>query len=96
MLVSIAEAIVRGPRVLIVDDPLAGAGAIERDEIMGLLQSIAATGVAVLMTAAELLDLRGLDRIWSLRDGRLQGSAERPSGTVVPLRPTSEPQYGGR
>lgn len=86
MLASIAQAIVRGPRVLVVDDPVAGAGGVERDEVMALLQSIAATGVAVFMTAAELIDLRGVDRIWSLRDGRLDGPTARPGGTVLPLR----------
>jgi ABC-type multidrug transport system ATPase subunit len=86
MLVSLAQAIVRGPRVLIADDPLAGLGAIERDEVMQLLSSIAGTGVAVLVTAAELVELRGLDRIWSLRDGRLDGPSVRPGGTVIPLR----------
>jgi putative ABC transport system ATP-binding protein len=86
MLVSLAQAIVRGPRVLIADDPLAGLGAVERDEVMQLLSSIAGTGVAVLVTAAELVELRGLDRIWSLRDGRLDGPSVRPGGTVIPLR----------
>lgn len=86
MLVSLAQAIVRGPRVLIADDPLAGLDAVERDEVMQLLSSIAATGVAVLVTAAELGELRGIDRIWSLRDGRLDGPSVRPGGTVIPLR----------
>jgi ABC-type multidrug transport system ATPase subunit len=92
MLMSIAQAIVRGPRVLIVDDPLAGAGAEERDELMTLLRSIAATGVAVLMTAAELVELRGADRIWSLRDGRVEGPTVRPGGTVVDLRSSARPR----
>jgi putative ABC transport system ATP-binding protein len=86
MLVAIAQGIVRGPRVLIVDDPLAGMGAEERDELMRLLRSIATTGVAVLMTAAELMELGGADRIWSLRGGRVEGPTVRPSGTVVDLR----------
>ena len=92
MLVSIAQAIVRGPRVLIVDDPLAGMGAEERDELMTLLRSIAAAGVAVLMTAAELVELRGADRIWSLRDGHLEGPTVRPGGTVVELRSSARPR----
>jgi ABC-type multidrug transport system ATPase subunit len=96
MLASIAQAIVRGPRVLIVDDPIAGVAGAERDEVMGLLQSIAATGVAVLMTAAELMELRGLDRIWSLRDGRLDGPTVRAGGTVVSLRPAAEARDGDR
>ena len=97
MLVAIAQAIVRGPRVLVVDDPVAGVAGTERDDVMGLLQSIAATGVAVLMTAAELAELRGLDRIWKLRDGRLEGPSVRAGGTVVSLRPTAaDVRYGDR
>ena len=53
---------------------------------MQLLTSIAASGVAVLVTAAELVELRGLDRIWSLREGALEGPSVRAGGTVVPLR----------
>lgn len=94
MLAAIAQAIARGPRVLLVDDPIAGLDGGQRDEIMLLLRSIAAMGVAVLMTAAELVDLRGLDRIWSLRDGRLEGPTVRPGGTVVDLRRTGEARYG--
>lgn len=86
MLAAIAHAIVRGPRVLIVDDPVAGVGGSQRDEVMALLRSIATLGVAVLMTAAELIELRGVDRIWRLREGRLEGSTVRPGGTVVKLR----------
>ncbi len=96
MLASIAQAIVRGPRVLIADDPVAGIAGPERDEVMELLQSVAATGVAVLMTAAELAELRGLDRIWSLRDGRLEGPMVRPGGTVVSLRPAADGRLGDR
>jgi len=86
MLVAIAEAIVRGPRLLVVDDPVAGVSAPRRAEIMDLLHSIAGLGVAVLMTAAELAELQGADRIWSLADGRLAGPPARPMGMVLPLR----------
>jgi ABC-type multidrug transport system ATPase subunit len=86
MLVAIAQAIVRGPRLLVVDDPVAGLGVQRRAEIMELLHAIAAEGVAVLMTAAELVELQGLDHIWSLDDGRLDGPPSRPLATVVPLR----------
>jgi ABC-type multidrug transport system ATPase subunit len=86
MLVAIAQAIVRGPRLLVVDDPVAGLGVQRRAEIMELLHAIAADGVTVLMTAAELVDLQGLDQIWSLDDGRVDGPPSRPLATVVPLR----------
>lgn len=86
MLVAIAQAIARGPRLLIVDDPVAGLGGRDRADILELLRGIAAEGVAVLMTAAELVELRGLDQIWALDGGRLDGPPRRPMGDVVPLR----------
>jgi ABC-type multidrug transport system ATPase subunit len=88
MLVAIAQAIVRGPRLLVADDPVAGLGGRERAEVMELLRGIAAEGVAVLMMAAELTELHGADQIWALDRGRLDGPPARPMGTVVPLRNT--------
>jgi ABC-type multidrug transport system ATPase subunit len=88
MLVAIGQAIVRGPRLLVVDDPVAGLSTQRRAEVMELLHAIAAEGVAVLMTAADLVELQGLDRIWSLEDGRLHGPPSRPMATVVPFRGT--------
>jgi ABC-type multidrug transport system ATPase subunit len=86
MLASIAQAIVRGPQVLIADDPVAGLGGLDRAGIMELLREIAAEGVAVLMMAAELAELHGAEQIWALDRGRLDGPPARPLGTVVPLR----------
>ncbi len=86
MLASIAQAIVRGPRLIVADDPIAGLGGKDRAEIMELLRGIAAEGVAVLMMAAELSELHGADQIWALDRGRLDGPPARPTGTVVPLR----------
>lgn len=86
MLCSIAQAIARGPKLIVVDDPVAGLGGKDRAEIMDLLRGVSAEGVTVLMTAAELSELRGVDQIWSLDRGRLDGPPARPVGTVVPLR----------
>jgi putative ABC transport system ATP-binding protein len=85
-LVSIARAVVREPRLLLVDDPSAGLGLLERGEIAALLRSIAdQAGVAVLMTAAEVTEIQGARTIWSLAGGRLIGRSPRPAGTVVEL-----------
>jgi len=86
MLAAIAQAIARGPRLVIVDDPVAGFGDQDRAEVMDLLRDIAADGVAVLMTAAELSELHGADQIWALDRGRLDGPPPRPMGAVVHLR----------
>jgi ABC-type multidrug transport system ATPase subunit len=88
MLVAIAQAIVRRPRLLVVDDPVAGLGVEGRVNVMGLLRAIADQGVAVVITAADVAELRGADRIWALEDGRLSGPPAPVLGTVVPLRPT--------
>ena len=90
MRVALAQGIAREPRLLVVDDPLAGMGGDRRPSIIKLLRSLAAEGVAVLITAAELRELRGADRIWGLDDGVLDGgvprsSAARTPGTVVPF-----------
>jgi ABC-type multidrug transport system ATPase subunit len=86
MLVAIAQAIVRRPRLVVVDDPVAGLGIVGRAKIMELLRAIADEGVAVLMTAGDAIELRGANRIWALDGGRLTGAPARPLGTVVPLR----------
>jgi ABC-type multidrug transport system ATPase subunit len=86
MLVAIAQAIVRRPRLVVVDDPVAGLGVVGRAKIMELLRAIADMGVAVLMTAGDVIELRGANRIWALDGGRLTGAPARPLGTVVPLR----------
>ena len=44
--------------------------------------------MAVLMTAAELKELRGADRIWGLDDGVLDGGVRAlraRAGTVLPF-----------
>jgi ABC-type multidrug transport system ATPase subunit len=85
-LAAIAHGLARRPRLLVVDDPIAGLGAVRRAEVMQLLRQIADTGTAVLITAAELSDFKGIDRIWSLSGGRLTGSPQRPQANVVELR----------
>jgi ABC-type multidrug transport system ATPase subunit len=87
-LASIAHGLARRPRLLVVDDPIAGLGAVRRAEVMQLLRQITDTGTAVLITAAELSDFKGIDRIWSLSGGRLNGAPPRPQANVVELRRT--------
>jgi ABC-type multidrug transport system ATPase subunit len=93
MRTALAHALARRPRLLVVDDPMAGMGGDRRSSVLRLLRSLAADGLAVLMTAAELRELRGADRIWGLDDGVLDGgvprdSMPRASATVVPFRAT--------
>jgi ABC-type multidrug transport system ATPase subunit len=90
MRVSLAQAIARKPQLLVADDPVAGMGSDRRPGILKLLRSFTEDGMSVLMTAAELKELRGADHIWALDDGVLNGgipraSAPRPPGTVLPF-----------
>lgn len=87
-LASIARAIVREPRLLLVDDPSAGLGLLQRGEIMALLRSIAEdAGISVLMTAAEATEIQGAQLIWSLAGGRLTGGSPRVATVVdFPVR----------
>lgn len=82
-LASIARAVVREPRLLLVDDPSAGLGLLERGEVTALLRSLADdAGVAVLMTAAEVTEIQGARTIWSLGGGRLVGAPSALPGDV--------------
>jgi ABC-type multidrug transport system ATPase subunit len=71
-LVSIAHALVRRPRLLVVDDPTANLDVIECEQIMGLLRSAAEEGgLGVLVTVPEMSEMLHAHRIASLSGGRL-------------------------
>jgi ABC-type multidrug transport system ATPase subunit len=86
MLVAIAQAVVRRPRLLVVDEPVAGLVPQQRGDIMMLLHGFANEGMAVLMTAAEMIEFQGASRIWSLHDGALSAPPARHVATVLPFR----------
>lgn len=86
MLASVAQAIVREPRLVIADDPVAGLGGKDRADIMELLRSLTQDGTTVLVMAADLSELHGVEQIWALDRGRLDGPPRRPAAPVVPLR----------
>jgi putative ABC transport system ATP-binding protein len=84
--VAIAQALVREPKLLIVDDPIYGLGAVERDEVTGLLREVAEqAGVAVLLAVPELPAMLHAHRVRVLANGKLIGSPSDDAdiGTVV-------------
>jgi energy-coupling factor transporter ATP-binding protein EcfA2 len=97
-LASIAHAIAKTPRLLVVDDAVAGLGVGDRASMMGFLRGFAGDGMAVLITAAEMTDLRGVTRLWELEDGRLDGPPVRPPGPAVtaPRRRALSPRRSAR
>ncbi|WP_445150606.1 ATP-binding cassette domain-containing protein [Baekduia sp. Peel2402] len=91
VLATLAQAIVRGPRLIVVDDPITGMAEEDRGAILDLLRGLTDDGVAVLATAVEPSELAGFDVVWALEDGRLAGPPPRPAGQVVPLRARNRP-----
>jgi ABC-type lipoprotein export system ATPase subunit len=76
VLVALAHALVRGPRLLIVDDPTAGLGMVDRERILGLLREAADDGVGVLMAVPDMPALLHANELRSLNRGRLVGPAD--------------------
>jgi len=77
-LVGIAHAIVRSPRLLLVDDVATILGIRETDMLTRLLRSLAReSGIGVLMTVSDAAAARRSDRTLSLSGGRLTGPAEQ-------------------
>lgn len=69
----------RAPRLLLLDEPAAGLAGPERADLMRLVRSIAAQGIAVLYTEHNMDAVFGVaDRVLALIDGQLaaQGRPE--------------------
>lgn len=71
MRVALAQACVRGPRLLIADELTDTLDLIERSSVLALLQGFAREGVAILMTATDAHGAVGCTRLLSLSGGRL-------------------------
>jgi putative ABC transport system ATP-binding protein len=88
-LVAIAHAIVRGPRLLLVDELTASLDDIQREDVMELLRAAAEErGMAVLATVPDMTAMVHAHTIRSLSGGRLLAPAEPPrrEGEVIDLR----------
>jgi ABC-type ATPase involved in cell division len=82
MRVAIARALVHGPRLLLVDEPALTPSPSERDELYGLLRSLASEpGLTLIIASEDVTAIRSARRVMSIGDGQLR-STER-SGTVV-------------
>jgi lipoprotein-releasing system ATP-binding protein len=92
--VSIACALVLGPRVLVVDEPTKGVDLLERDKIVLLLRSLADEGIAVLVSDGDGSGLADADRALTLAGGELRGRRRPEMGAVVPLQRPSRSSAG--
>jgi ABC-type lipoprotein export system ATPase subunit len=91
-LVSIAHGIVRAPKLLLVDDPTANLDVIEREQVNGLLRSLAdEEGIAVLMTVPDMPAIMHAHHIASLAGGRLAVPPPEPPELSQEPPPDEEP-----
>jgi zinc/manganese transport system ATP-binding protein len=86
--VLIAHALISGPKLLLLDEPLANLDLRAAAEIVALLKSVAARGVTVLVSAHDMNPLLGaMDRLVYLANGR---AASGPTAEVVRTEVLSE------
>jgi len=85
--VSIARTLTAKPALVVIDEPTLGVEMVQRDEILGLLRSLADGGIAVLATAGDGTGLLGADRVLTLSKGRLRGGTRRE---LVPVSDLAE------
>ncbi|HEY6780570.1 MAG TPA: ATP-binding cassette domain-containing protein [Thermoleophilaceae bacterium] len=93
-LVAVAHAIVRGPSLVLADDPSTGLDAVEREHVVGLLRTAAdETGIGVLLTTPDMPDMLRSNHVMSLSHGRLIQPRSEP-GRVIDF-PRMRPKSGG-
>ena len=72
--VVLARSLVSGPRILILDEPTRGIDVGAHAEVVALIRSLCAEGLALLVASSELDELMAVsDRIVVLRDRRKVG-----------------------
>jgi ABC-type lipoprotein export system ATPase subunit len=93
---AIAHALALEPRLLVIDEPVAGVELHQRDAILLLLRSLADEDhIAVLMSVGDLTGLSGADQAFTIGDGELRGSPKPELAPVLELRPAMGLQASG-
>ncbi len=79
-LVAVAKAIVRRPRLLVLDEPTASLGVIEAGQVEELITGLRAQGTTILLAGRDIEQMfRLADRIVVLRQGRVVAELDPPS-----------------
>lgn len=78
--VLLAKMVAREPKVLFLDEPTRGIDVGAKEEIYGIVRSLAERGMAILLVSSELPEVIQLsDRVLVMREGRLSGSLDQGS-----------------
>lgn len=85
--VTLAQALVHRPRVLLVDEPGVLADAGERDQLLALLRAIAGERpeLALVVTSRDVAGVAGATRVLRLSDGALRGATRPRDADVLPF-----------
>lgn len=96
--VGLAQALIGGPRLMVLDEPTSGLDPVSRREFYTLLDELAATGTAILLSSHALSELEArTDRMVILAKGKqvAQGTlADLRADAALPLSVTITPKAG--
>ncbi len=73
--VSLAAALIGGPRLLVLDEPTVGLDPVLREELWSLFHRLAAQGVTLLVSSHVMEEADRCQRLLLLREGRLLADA---------------------
>ncbi|MGB2710644.1 MAG: ATP-binding cassette domain-containing protein, partial [Conexibacter sp.] len=91
--VAIARALVRGPALLLVDEPALTPSPGERDELYALLRALAGeSGLTLVVASEDLAAIRTARQAMTISDGAVRSS--RRSARVLPF-PEDRAHHGG-
>ena len=82
--VMLSRLLETAPKVLILDEPTRGVDIGAKSEIYRIIDSLAKSGVGILVISSELPEIVGIaDRVMVMREGRLVGEVGGDSGRPI-------------
>ena len=82
--VMLSRLLETAPKVLILDEPTRGVDIGAKSEIYRIIDSLAKSGVGILVISSELPEIVGIaDRVMVMREGRLAGEVGGDSGRPI-------------